>query len=67
MVPSKIKKEHFSSKIRPDSLAKVALEVYGASSDLRTMDTNIIVNYLDNQIKLREMPLAERLKKGLLK
>jgi len=30
--------------------------------DLKTLDTNVILNHLDEQIKLREMPVEKRLK-----
>jgi len=33
--------------------------------DLKTLDTNIIVDFLDEQIKLREMPLQAHIKKQL--
>lgn len=32
--------------------------------DLKTLDTNIILNHLDEQIKLREMPIQKRLKRS---
>lgn len=35
--------------------------------DLKTLDTNIILNHLDGQIKVREMPIEKRLKRDMLK
>lgn len=32
--------------------------------DLKTLDTNIILDHLDEQIKLREMPIQKRLKRS---
>jgi len=35
--------------------------------DLRTVDTNILVNMLEEKIKLREMSLQHQLKKKVLR
>ncbi len=45
------------NKIKPE------LKIADKMLDLRTMDTNIILNHLDEQIKLREAPLEKRIKK----
>ena len=34
----------------------------GKILDLKTVDSNIILDHLDEQIKLREMPVEKRLK-----
>lgn len=48
-------------KIKPE------LKIADKFLDLKTLDTNIILNHLDEQIKMREMPVEKRLKKDLLK
>ena len=45
------------SKLAPD------LKFADKFLDLKTLDTNIILNHLDEQIKLRDMPVEKRLKK----
>jgi hypothetical protein len=45
------------NKIKPE------LKIADKMLDLKTMDTNIILNHLDEQIKLREAPLEKRIKK----
>jgi hypothetical protein len=47
-------------KIKPE--LKIAGKI-----DLKTLDTNIVLNHLDEQIKLRELPIEKRLKKELMK
>ena len=55
---NKIKKEE--PKVKPEmKLDKDFL-------DLRTLDTNIIIKHLEENVKLREMPIEKRLKKKLL-
>lgn len=49
------------NKIKPE------LKIADRMLDLKTLDTNIILNHLDDQIKLRELPINARVKKGLLK
>lgn len=49
------------SKLRPQF--KLADEYL----DLRTMDTNIIVDYLEEQIKLREAAVEKKLKERLIR
>jgi hypothetical protein len=44
---------------------KPELKIADRMLDLKTMDANIILNHLDEQIKLREMPIEKR--KSLLK
>ena len=44
---------------------KPELKIADKMLDLKTLDTNIILNHLDEQIKLREMPIEKR--KSLLK
>jgi len=56
---NKIKKQE--SSLKPEF--KLADEYL----DLRTMDTNIIVDYLEEQIKLREAKADERFAKQLRK
>jgi len=46
---------------------KPELKIADKFLDLKTLDTNIILDHLDEQIKLREMPVEKRLKKDLLK
>ena len=46
------------SKLKPEfKLSKDFL-------DLRNIDTNVLVNYLEEQIKLREMSVEKKLKKN---
>jgi hypothetical protein len=49
----------FEPKVKP--LIKLAPE----QIDLRTIDTNVILDHLDEQIRLREMPLEAHIKKLL--
>jgi hypothetical protein len=44
---------------------KPELKIADKMLDLKTLDTNIILNHLDEQIKLRETPIEKR--KSLLK
>jgi hypothetical protein len=46
---------------------KVELKLADKFLDLKTLDTNIILNHLDEQIQMREIPVEKRLKKDLLK
>jgi hypothetical protein len=39
---------------------KPELKIADKLLDLKTLDTNIILNHLDEQIKLREMPIEKR-------
>ena len=48
-------------KIKPE------MKIADKMLDLKTMDTNIILNHLDEQITLREMPIEKRLKKELMR
>lgn len=59
----KIKKAE--TKIKPD--IKIDIPSDTEQFDLRTLDTNIIVDFLEEQIKLREQPLKEHLKNQLKK
>ncbi len=34
--------------------------------DLKTLDTNVVVKHLEEQIKMREMPIEKHLKKNRL-
>jgi len=45
------------NKIKPE------MKIADKMLDLRTMDTNIILNHLDEQIKLREMTIDKRMKR----
>lgn len=54
----KVKKQE--PKVKPDFKL-------GEPIDLRTMDTNIIIDFLEDQIKLREQPIEEHIKKQLKK
>jgi hypothetical protein len=54
-------KSSFSSKLKPE------LKLADKFLDLKTLDTNIILNHLDEQIQVREMSVEKRLKKDLLK
>ncbi len=47
----------FMRKLKPE------LKIADKFLDLKTLDTNIILNHLDEQIRLREMPVEKRLKK----
>jgi len=42
---------------------KQEFKIAGEFMDLRQLDTNVIVDYLEEQMKLREMPVEKRLKK----
>ncbi len=48
-----------NKKLRPE------LKLADKFLDLKTLDTNIILDHLDEQIRLREMPIEKR--KTLLK
>lgn len=48
------------SKLKPKTML-------GDMISLRDLDTNLIINKLENDIKLREMPILERLKDRLKK
>ncbi len=50
-----------NNKLKPE------LKIADKFLDLKTLDTNIILNHLDDQIKMREVPVEKRLKKDLLK
>jgi len=50
-----------NNKLKPE------LKLADKFLDLKTLDTNIILNHLDDQIKMREVPVEKRLKKDLLK
>ncbi len=41
-------------KLKPD------LKLADKFLDLKTVDTNIVLDHLDEQIKLREMPIEKR-------
>jgi hypothetical protein len=56
---SKILENSESSRLKPE------LKIADKFLDLKTMDTNIILDHLDEQIRLREMPIEQR--KKLLK
>ncbi len=49
------------SKLQPD------LKFADKFLDLKTVDANLILNHLDEQIELREMPVEKRLKRELQK
>lgn len=53
------------AKIFGTSGLKPELKIADKFLDLKTLDTNIILDHLDEQIKLREMPIEQR--KKLLK
>jgi len=55
----KVKREE--SKIKPD------IKLLDTPFDLRTLDTNVIVDFLEDQIKLREDKVEEHVKKQLRK
>ena len=56
---SKILESSEAGKLKPE------LKIADKFLDLKTLDTNIILDHLDEQIKLREMPIEQR--KKLLK
>ena len=35
--------------------------------DLKTLNTNAVISHLEQNLKLRETPLVERIKKGMLR
>jgi hypothetical protein len=49
------------SKLKPE------LKVACPAADLKTVDKNIIIEKLEENIRLREMPIEKQAKKGLLK
>ena len=55
----KVKREE--SKIKPD------IKLMDTPFDLRTLDTNVIVDFLEDQVKLREDKIEEHVKKQLRK
>ncbi len=55
-------------KIQPEKQKiKPFLQLSDDVLDLRTLDTNIIVAHLEEQIKLREMPVDQQAKKKLVR
>ena len=50
----KLKKQ--DSKIKPE------FKIQDPGVDLKTLDTNIIINFLEDQIKSREKPLQDQIK-----
>ncbi len=50
-----------NNKLKPE------LKLADKFLDLKTLDTNIILDHLDEQIQAREMSVEKRLKKDLLK
>ena len=48
-------------------MLKPQLKIADKFLDLKTLDTNIILNHLDEQIKMRELPIEKKLKRDLLK
>jgi hypothetical protein len=59
------KSEIFGNSEKPSFLGKLKLELKIADNflDLKTLDTNIILNHLDEQIKVRELSVEKRLKR----
>ena len=53
-------------KLREKGQIKLDLKL-ADNLNLKTMETNVILDYLDEQIKLREMKIEEHLKKFLKK
>jgi hypothetical protein len=47
-----------------ESKIKPAFRLSGDQVDLRTLDTNIVVDFLEAQIKAREMPVEQHVKKA---
>ena len=50
-----------NKRLKPD------LKIADKFLDLKTLDTNIILNHLDEQIQMRELPIEKKLKRDLLK
>jgi len=48
----------------PESKIKPLLKLAPEQLDLRTLDTNLVLNFLDEQIKLRDLPIEAHLKKA---
>ncbi len=46
---------------------KPELKIADEFLDLKTLDTNVILNHLEEQIKLREMSIEKRLKREFVK
>ena len=49
------------------NMIKSELKVADSVNPLKTMESNTIVDRLEENIKLREMPVEKQAKKGLLK
>lgn len=49
----------------PESKIKPLIKLSPEQLDLRTLDKNLVLNFLDEQIKLRELPIEAHLKKAL--
>lgn len=52
---------------QPKLRAKPELKIADNFLDLRTQETNVIVQHLEEQIKLRELPLEKQIQKSLRK
>lgn len=50
---------------REKSKVKIDLKLSDEFLTLKTMDTNAVVQKLENNIKLREMPIEKHLKKDI--
>jgi hypothetical protein len=49
--------------MKPKKSLKPEFKVAEEFLDLKSVDTNVFVEYLEDQIKLREMPIDKRFKK----
>jgi len=52
---------------KPKSKLQPQFKLADEFLDLRTMNTNMVIEQLEQNIKLREMPLEQQLKRKLLK
>ena len=51
----------------PESKLRPAFKLSQDQIDLRTLDKNVVMDFLDEQMKLREQPIEAHLKKALRK
>ena len=51
----------------PESKIRPSFKLSEDQVDLRTLDKNIVLDFLDEQMKMREQPIEAHLKKALRK
>jgi|GEM_PF-2519295 len=51
----------------PESKIKPLIKLSSGQADLKTISPTMVLDYLDEQMKLRELPLEAHIKKALKK